>query len=113
VLVETKGLADPGPVAQTFFIDDEIRNEFSLDGIVTLVDAAHIDQKLERSDESPEQVAFAGELVSQIAWRSDNRALAAVNAKGGITVWEFKVRTKSSTPKDLHTVIESIFQIGT
>ncbi len=40
--------------------------------------------------------AFVGELVSQIAWRPDNRALAAVNAKGGITVWDFKMRTKSS-----------------
>ena len=39
VLVETTGLADPGPVAQTFFMDDEIRNEFALDGIVTLVDS--------------------------------------------------------------------------
>ena len=63
VLVETTGLADPGPVAQTFFMDDEIRSEFSLDGIVTLVDAAHIDQQLGRSDESSEQVAFADVLV--------------------------------------------------
>ena len=62
VLVETTGLADPGPVAQTFFMDDEIQNEFTLDGIVTLVDAAHIDQ-LGRSDESTEQVAFADVLV--------------------------------------------------
>jgi len=63
VLVETTGLADPGPVAQTFFMDDEIRDEFALDGIVTLVDAAHIDQQLGRSDESSEQVAFADVLV--------------------------------------------------
>ncbi len=63
VLVETTGLADPGPVAQTFFMDDEIREEFSLDGIVTLVDAAHIEQQLGRSDESTEQIAFADVLV--------------------------------------------------
>jgi len=63
VLVETTGLADPGPVAQTFFMDDEIRAEFALDGIVTLVDAAHIDQQLGRSDESTEQIAFADVLV--------------------------------------------------
>ena len=63
VLVETTGLADPGPVAQTFFMDDEIREEFALDGIVTLVDAAHIDQQLERSNESSEQVAFADVLI--------------------------------------------------
>ena len=63
VLVETTGLADPGPVAQTFFMDDEIRAEFALDGIVTLVDAAHIDQQIGRSDESSEQIAFADVLV--------------------------------------------------
>ncbi len=63
VLVETTGLADPGPVAQTFFMDEEISSEFTLDGIVTLVDAAHIDQQLGRSDESSEQVAFADVLV--------------------------------------------------
>jgi hypothetical protein len=40
--------------------------------------------------------AFAGELVSQIAWRPDDCALAAVNATGGITVWDFKMRTKKS-----------------
>ena len=63
VLVETTGLADPGPVAQTFFVDDEIREEFMLDGIVTLVDAAHINQQLGRSDESTEQIAFADVVV--------------------------------------------------
>ena len=63
VLVETTGLADPGPVAQTFFMDDEISAEYSLDGIVTLVDAYHIDQQLGRSDESTEQIAFADVVV--------------------------------------------------
>ena len=63
VLVETTGLADPGPVAQTFFMDDELHQDYSLDGIVTLVDAAHIEQQLGRSDESTEQIAFADVLV--------------------------------------------------
>tara|TARA_Y100001968_G_scaffold309723_1_gene329837 strand:- start:1809 stop:3191 length:1383 start_codon:yes stop_codon:yes gene_type:complete len=63
VLVETTGLADPGPVAQTFFMDEEVRDEFSLDGIVTLVDAAHIDQQLGHSTESSEQVAFADVII--------------------------------------------------
>ncbi len=63
VLVETTGLADPGPVAQTFFMDDELRAEYALDGIVTLVDAAHIEQQLGRSNESTEQIAFADVLV--------------------------------------------------
>ena len=63
ILVETTGLADPGPVAQTFFMDDEIRDEFSLDGIVTLVDAKHINQQLGRSRESTEQIAFADVIL--------------------------------------------------
>lgn len=63
ILVETTGLADPGPVAQTFFMDDDMRAEFSLDGIVTLVDARHIAQQLGRSDESTEQIAFADVIL--------------------------------------------------
>ena len=75
VLVETTGLADPGPVAQTFFMDDEIRDEYALDGIVTLVDAAHIEQQLGRSDESTEQIAFADVLVLNKTDLVDNEAL--------------------------------------
>jgi len=81
VLVETTGLADPGPVAQTFFMDDEIRAEFSLDGIVTLVDAAHIEQQLGRSDESTEQVAFADVLVLNKTDLVNDEALDRLEAR--------------------------------
>ncbi len=63
VLVETTGLADPGPVAQTFFVDDDVRAQFALDGIVTLVDAKHASLHLDDSDECKQQVAFADVLV--------------------------------------------------
>ncbi|WP_437590353.1 CobW family GTP-binding protein [Sorangium sp. So ce1000] len=63
VLVETTGLADPGPVAQTFFVDDDVRELFALDAIVTLVDAKHIHLHLEDSSECKEQVAFADVIV--------------------------------------------------
>ena len=63
VLVETTGLADPGPVAQTFFMDEDVRAQYVLDGILTLVDARHIEQQLEHSRESAEQIAFADVLV--------------------------------------------------
>lgn len=63
VLVETTGLADPGPVAQTFFMDEDIREEYRLDAIVTLVDAKHVGQQLGRSREATEQVAFADVIV--------------------------------------------------
>lgn len=59
VLVETTGLADPGPVAQTFFADDEVRAGTRLDGIVTVVDAKHAAEQLGRSREVTEQIAFA------------------------------------------------------
>jgi G3E family GTPase len=63
ILVETTGMADPGPVAQTFFVDDDLRDLFSLDGIVTLVDAKHAHLHLEDSTECKEQIAFADVLV--------------------------------------------------
>jgi G3E family GTPase len=59
VLIETTGLADPGPVAQTFFADDEVRTATRLDGIVTVVDAKHAAQQIGRSREVTEQIAFA------------------------------------------------------
>jgi G3E family GTPase len=63
VLVETTGLADPGPVAQTFFMDEDIQSDFKLDGIVTLVDAKHLALHLDEANEAKEQVAFADVLV--------------------------------------------------
>jgi G3E family GTPase len=81
VLVETTGLADPGPVAQTFFMDDEIAEEFSLDGIVTMVDAAHVEQQLGRSDESTEQIAFADVLVLNKTDLVDGETLDRLEAR--------------------------------
>jgi G3E family GTPase len=63
ILVETTGMADPGPVAQTFFVDEEVAALFALDGIVTLVDAKHVALHLEDSRECQEQIAFADVLV--------------------------------------------------
>jgi len=63
ILVETTGMADPGPVAQTFFVDDETRDSFALDGIVALVDSKHVSLHIEDSSECKEQIAFADVLV--------------------------------------------------
>jgi G3E family GTPase len=69
VLIETTGLADPAPVAQTFFVDDEIRQTYALDAIVTVVDArhalAHLDEVKPEGveNEAVEQVAFADRLI--------------------------------------------------
>jgi G3E family GTPase len=63
IMVETTGLADPGPVAQTFFVDDEMRGKLVLDGIITLVDAKHVWQHIDDSAEAREQVAFADVIL--------------------------------------------------
>jgi G3E family GTPase len=63
ILVETTGLADPGPVAQTFFMDDEMKDQFRLDGIVTVVDAKHVLLHVGTSSECREQIAFADLVV--------------------------------------------------
>ncbi len=63
ILIETTGLANPGPVAQTFFTDDEMKQNFRLDAIVTVVDAKHILQHLGTDDESVKQLAFADVIL--------------------------------------------------
>ena len=63
ILIETTGLADPGPVAQTFFSDPELKEAFRLDGIVTLVDSKHIVLHIDDAPEAKEQVAFADRIL--------------------------------------------------
>lgn len=63
VLIETTGLADPAPVAQTFFVDDEVADFYKLDAIITVVDAKHAGQHLDEGHEAQEQVAFADVLL--------------------------------------------------
>jgi len=63
IMIETTGLADPAPVAQTFFVDDEMKERMALDGIVTLVDTKHIWQHIDDSGEAKEQVAFADVIL--------------------------------------------------
>ncbi len=62
VVIETTGLADPGPVAQTFFMDDEIAESYLLDSILTLVDAVHGDKQLDDRQEARRQVGFADQI---------------------------------------------------
>jgi G3E family GTPase len=62
VVIETTGLADPGPVAQTFFMDDEIAETYLLDSILTLVDAKHADEQLNTRQEARRQIGFADQI---------------------------------------------------
>jgi G3E family GTPase len=63
VIIETTGLADPGPVAQTFFMDEDINNQYVLDAILTVVDAKHAAQQLDEHKEAQEQVGFADRIL--------------------------------------------------
>jgi len=63
VIIETTGLANPGPVAQTFFMDEKIHDQYLLDAVVTVVDAVHGNRQLDEHDEARAQVGFADRLL--------------------------------------------------
>jgi len=63
VIIETTGLANPGPVAQTFFMDEKIHDQYLLDAVVTVVDAKHGHQQLDEHDEARRQVGFADRIL--------------------------------------------------
>ena len=78
VVIETTGLADPGPVAQTFFMDDEIAETYLLDSVLTLVDAKHGDQQLNDRQEARRQIGFADQIFiskSDLVSEGDTDAL--------------------------------------
>lgn len=87
ILIETTGLADPGPVSQTFLMDDDMVEQFRLDAIVTLVDARHVEQHLDAGGEACEQIAFADvillnktDLVSEDALETLQQRIRTMNA---------------------------------
>lgn len=63
ILIETTGLADPAPVVQTFFVDDDIKDRVTLDAVVTVVDAVHFLERVDEAHEMEEQAAFADILL--------------------------------------------------
>ena len=78
VIIETTGMADPGPVAQTFFMDEEMKDKLRLDAIITLVDARHVLQHMD-SDECRAQLAFADVVLLNKADLVDADALQALD----------------------------------
>src|SRR6185312_12798769 len=86
ILVETTGLADPVPVAQTFFMDEDVRNKTRLDAVVALVDAKHLPLRLNDSREAEDQIAFADvillnktDLVGEDELRNVEATIRAIN----------------------------------
>ncbi len=108
ILVETTGMADPGPVAQTFFVDDEMQTKLRLDGIVTLVDAKHVWQHIDDSAEVKEQIAFADvillnkiDLVTYVELERLEARIRAMNAAAKI------VRTQNAAAE-----IDAVLNVG-
>merc|ERR1711998_47270 len=88
VIIETTGLADPAPVAQTFFVDEDIQKLYSLDAIVTVVDAKHLIMRLDDEkpegveNEAQEQLAFADKvLLNKVDLVPDEAELAKIEAR--------------------------------
>jgi len=81
ILIETTGLADPAPVAQTFFTDDDVRQRTKLDAIVTVVDARHFLEHVDDGEEAEEQVAFADVILLNKVDIVDEKQLATVEER--------------------------------
>ena len=97
ILIETTGLADPAPVAQTFFVDEEIGSQLRLDAVITVVDARHVHLHIDDSDEVKEQIwKDEGDLIqvhdnhactaTGLAWLRDARGLTTT-CYGGVKLW--------------------------
>lgn len=91
IIVETTGLADPVPVAQTFFMDDDVRSKTKLDAVVALVDAKHLPLRLKDSREAEDQIAFADvvllnkvDLVTPEELRDVEATIRAINPSATI-----------------------------
>jgi G3E family GTPase len=81
VIIETTGLANPGPVAQTFFMDEEVGTHYLLDAIVTVVDARHAMAQLDQYEEAQRQVGFADKLLLSKTDLVDADQVAALSAR--------------------------------
>jgi len=108
ILIETTGLADPGPVVQTFFVDDDLKRQLTVNAVVTLVDARHIADHIDDSNEAREQIAFADvillnkcDLVSETRLDEVEARIKSMNGVGRL-----HRTTNSSLP------VERVLQVG-
>ena len=81
IIIETTGLANPGPVAQTFFVDEEVGAHYMLDAVLTVVDARHAMAQLDEHEEAQRQVGFADRLLISKTDLVDATALAALKQR--------------------------------
>ena len=81
IVIETTGLANPGPVAQTFFVDEEVGAHYMLDAVITVVDARHAMAQLDEHEQAQRQVGFADRLLLSKTDLVDGAALATLTAR--------------------------------
>jgi G3E family GTPase len=96
VIIETTGMANPGPVCQTFFMDDDIADYYRLDAVITVVDAKHGMETLDKQEESQKQVGFADrilvskkDLVNEVDYQALRKRLVRINPRASITPVNF------------------------
>ncbi|MDS1140184.1 GTP-binding protein [Pusillimonas sp. SM2304] len=96
VIIETTGMANPGPVCQTFFMDDEIADYYRLDAVITVVDAKHGMETLDKQEEAQKQVGFADrlliskkDLVNDVDYQALRARLVRINPRATITPVNF------------------------
>ena len=106
VVIETTGLAEPAPVAQSLYADERIRSEFTLDGVVTIVDAKHISAQLEESAEACEQIAFADLILLNKTDLSTPEALDEIEKDIGRLNKVAKVHRTRNSELDLGAVFD-------
>ena len=108
ILIETTGLADPGPVVQTFFVDDDVKEEMFINAVVTLVDAKHIHAHLEDSNEAREQIAFADVILLNKCDLVESSDLDHLEAR--IKAMNGMARIHRTTNADI--AIDKILEVG-
>lgn len=96
VIIETTGMANPGPVCQTFFMDDHIAEYYRLDAVITVVDAKHGMETLDKQDESQKQIGFADriliskkDLVSEEEYEHLRQRIVRINPRATISAVHF------------------------
>jgi len=106
VVIETTGLAEPAPVAQTLYADEAIRRELTLAGVVTVVDAKHIAGQIDASEEAREQISFADLLLLNKTDLATPEELDAIERKIGALNAVAKIYRSRNADVDLATVLE-------
>jgi G3E family GTPase len=108
VLIETTGLADPGPVAQTFFSDAEVKEAFALDGIITVVDAKHIVLHFDDTREVREQIGFADVILLNKTDLVTPEELARVEAR----IRKMNPMAKLYPTRNSDIALDKVLQVG-